>query len=184
MRRLSRGAFAVALVATLAGCETPNSVAMKIGAPPQGAVELRAVQTRRFDTTDQHALLAASIQTLQDLGYIISESSAEVGVLSASKQRDAEEAGQIAGQIALTVVAAVFGVIHNPTWDKEQTIRVTLALSPIENSTQVEARVSFDRTLANNHGTIWRAELINDPQLYQEFYDKLSQGVFLEAHKL
>jgi hypothetical protein len=157
---------------------------MKLGAPPDGAVELRAMQTRRFDTVDQRALLAASIQTLQDLGYIISESSAEAGVLSASKTRDAEETGQIAGQIALTVVAAVFGVIHNPTWDKEQTIRVTLALSPIENSKQIEARVSFDRSLTNNYGNFWRAELLMDPQIYQEFYDKLSQGVFLEAHKL
>ena len=157
---------------------------MKIGAPPQGAVELRAMQSRRFDTADQRALLAASIQTLQDLGYIISESSADVGVLSATKQRDAEETGQIAGQIALTIVGAFFGVYHNPTWDKEQTIHVTLALSPIENSKQVEARVSFDRTLMNNHGNTWRAELINDPKLYQEFYEKLSQGVFLEAHQL
>jgi hypothetical protein len=157
---------------------------MKLGAPPDGAVELRAMQTRRFDTVDQRALLAASIQTLQDLGYIISESSAEAGVLSASKTRDAEETGQIAGQVALTVVAAVFGVYHVPTWDKEQTIRVTLALSPIENSKQIEARVSFDRSLTNNHGNFWRAELLMDPQLYKEFYDKLSQGVFLEAHKL
>jgi hypothetical protein len=157
---------------------------MKLGAAPDGAVELRAVQTRRFDTLNQHALLGASIQTLQDLGYIISESSEEAGVLSASKTRDAEETGQIAGQIALTVVAAVFGVIHNPTWDKEQTIRVTLALSPIENSKQIEARVSFDRSLTNNHGNFWRAELLMDPKLYEEFYDKLSQGVFLEAHKL
>ena len=182
-RDWAKAVCGLALV-SLSGCVDANQLAMKIGAPPEGAVELRAVQTRRFDTLDDKSMLAASIQTLQDLGYIVTESSTNAGVVAASKRRDAEETGQIVGQVALTVVAALFGVYHNPTWDKEQTIRVTLVVTPIENSKQVETRVSFDRTLTNNQGNQWRAELILDPTIYQEFYDKLSQGAFLEAHKI
>ncbi len=165
----------------LAGCVSPNEIAKQVGAPPKGAVDLRALQTRRFDTLDEERLLSAATQTLQDLGYTISESSVAVGVLVASKQRDAQEAGQIAGQVALMILAALLGSSHNPMWDKEQSIHVTLVATPIENSKQTEVRVSFDRQLTNNHGQRWRAELLLEPELYQQFFEKLSAGVFLEA---
>lgn len=175
---------ALGLAAPITGCVNANDIAKEVGAPPQGAVDLRALQTRRFDTLDEHALLAAATQTLQDLGYTITESSADVGILVASKERDAEEAGQVAGQVALMVVAALFGSFHNPVWDKEQSINVTLVATPIQNSKQIEVRVSFDRHLTNNHGHRWRAELLMEPELYQQFFEKLSAGVFLEAQKI
>src|SRR5262245_20558072 len=87
----------LAMLVVLAGCQTPNQVAMKIGAPRDSAVSLRALETRRFNTLDEEALLAAAIHTLQDLGYTISESSADVGVIVGSKRRDAEETGQVVG---------------------------------------------------------------------------------------
>ena len=105
-------------------------------------------------------------------------------MLVASKQRDAEEAGQIAGQVMLTILVGLLGSYHSPTWDKEQSIYVTLIASPITNSRMMEVRALFDRRLTNNHGQLWRTELIEDPEIYQEFYDKLSKGLFLEAHKI
>ncbi|MBS4044759.1 MAG: hypothetical protein KG075_00345 [Alphaproteobacteria bacterium] len=168
----------------LVGCMNANEFAKKIGQPPQGAVEMRSLQTRRFESLDEHALLSAAQQTLQDLGFTISEASADAGVLAGSKQRDATESGQIAGQVALTVVMALLGSAHTPTWDKEQTINVTLTATPIQNSKQTEIRVSFDRHMLNNHGHLWRAELLMDEKIYQEFFDKFAQGAFLEAQKI
>lgn len=168
----------------LSGCVNPNDFAKQIGQPPKGAVEMRVLQTRRFDSLDEPALLQAAQQTLQDLGYTISEASADAGVLAGSKQRDATEAGQIAGQVALTIVLAILGSSHTPVWDKDQTINVTLVATPIENSKQTEMRVSFDRHMVNNLGQLWRAELILDPVIYQEFFDKFSQSAFLEAQKI
>lgn len=163
-------------------------MAMKIGAEPgtmkgTTTVDLRALQTRRFDTADEVRLLMAATETLQDLGFTVTESSADVGVLVASKQRDAEESGQVAGQIALTVFAALLGAYHSPTWDTEQTIFVTLISTPVEGSDSAEVRVSFDRRMTNNYGKQWRTELILDEQIYQEFFNKLAEGLFLEAHR-
>ncbi len=143
---------------------------------------MRALQTRRFDAADELKLLMTATQTLQDLGFTVTESASDMGVLVASKQRDAEESGQIAGQVAATVVLALLGAYHNPTWDKEQTIYVTVVTSPIQTSEKSEVRVTFDRRITNNHGHQWRAELIQEPQIYSEFFQKLSEGVFLEAH--
>ena len=186
-----RSKFGILVVtfSLVASCASPpNDVAMKIGGPPveegKTSLDLRNLQIRRFDSLDEQRLLHAGIQTLQDLGFTVTESSAEVGVLVGSKQRDAEESGQVAGQIVLTLFAAALGSAHNPTWDKEQSIFVTFVSTPIENSKQTEVRISFERRLTNNHGKLWRAELILDPKIHQEFFTKFSQGTFLEAHKL
>lgn len=184
---LPRRIRALALLAILPlafsqqGCQPKaNEVAMKVGAPTQSAVSVRSLQTRRFDTLDEAALLSASIETLQDLGFTITEASNLVGVVVASKQRDAEESGQVAGAIMLAIL---FGA-NAAVWDKEQTIQVTLTATPIQNSKQIEIRVSFDRNLVNNKGQLWRAELLLEPKLYQEFFNKLSQAAFLEAHTI
>ena len=179
-----------AIAVTASGCaKDPNQVAMEVGAPPGtedgvSTVDWRVLQTRRFETDDGLKILDAATATLQDLGFTIVESSAGAGVLVASKQRDAEEAGQIAGQVMLAVLVGLFGSYHSPTWDKEQSIYVTLIASPIANSRMTEVRALFDRRLTNNHGQLWRTELIEDPEIYQEFYNELSKGLFLEAHRI
>jgi hypothetical protein len=48
-------------------------------------------------------------------------------------------------------------------------------------SNRTEVRVLLDRRLINNHGQMWRAELIEDPEIYQEFFQKLSEALFLEV---
>lgn len=45
-------------------------------------------------------------------------------------------------------------------------------------------RVTFQRIIYNTQGQVTLTEQINDPLVYQEFFDKLSQAVFLEAHEL
>jgi len=173
----------VLLAASLSACVSPNDIAMKVGAPPESAVKLRSMETRRYDTKDQTAILSAAMQTLQDLGFTLTESSTDVGVLVGSKQRDAEEGGQVAAQVALTVALALLGTYHQADWDKEQTIAVTLVTTPVENADQTDVRVSFDRQIRTMQG-LTRAELIQEPDIYQEFFSKLSQGVFLEGHEI
>ncbi len=97
----------------------------------------------------------------------------------ASKQRDAKETGQIAGAV---IVGILFGA-NAMVWDEDQTINVTLVTSPIANSKQVDVRVAFDRIVRNNRQG-YRAELLMDPKLYQEFFDKLSQGVQLQGQQV
>ena len=182
--RVSAVSFCILLI----GCVTPNELAMKVGGPPEvdgkTILDLRKLQTRRFDTLYEDKMLHAGIQTLQDLGFTLSESSSEAGVLVGSKKRDAEEAGQVAGQVVLSVFMLALGVAHNPVWDKEQDIFVNLVSTPIANSDQIEVRISFERRLTNNHGQLWRSELILEPEIHQEFFNNLSQSTFLEAHKI
>jgi hypothetical protein len=136
----------------------------------------RQTQTRRFGTKDEEKLQRASAQVLQDLGFQIDESETKLGVIVASKSRDATETGQIVGSI---VVAIVFGV-HMPT-DKLQKIRASLVTRPVDNGTDVAVRITFQRLVWDDRNNLSKIEGLNDPKLYQEFFEKLSQSVFLTA---
>jgi hypothetical protein len=166
------------------GCVNANDIAMKLGVRPEGTVDLRNVQTRRFDTQDERKLLDSATQVMQDLGFTIAESSVDLGLIGGNKQRDAEETAQVTGQVVLTVLMALGGKHYDPLWDKEQTIRATLVLTPVEGAKSTDVRIGFDRLLTNNRGVMWRSEVILDEKIYQEFFNKFSQSVFLEAHTI
>jgi len=144
----------------------------------------RQIQTRRFDT-DEKTLLSASAAVLQDLGFNINESETDLGLIACSKQRDATTASQVVGAI---LIAALTGAAM-PV-DKEQLIRASLITRPIhidetdKSKCQTAVRITFQRVVTNTQGQITRREGINEAEIYQEFFDKLSQSVFLEAHDI
>ena len=55
----------------------------------------RQQQTRRFETKDEELILSSSAQVLQDLGFTLTESETKMGLLTASKERDAKNGGQL-----------------------------------------------------------------------------------------
>lgn len=209
----------------------------------------RQLQTRRFDTGNTAAVLSASNAVLQDLGFNLDETSVELGVVVASKQRDATDGGQVFLLILLG------GLANNPNavnsadavqivkaslvvrgLDVEDDSEVVTELSPeqvqqmrekvysdlfedlhktfsddicekvakaiaenavdtlsndlytfmsvedVPGSTAV--RVTFQRAVLNRLGQLSHQEQINDVALYQEFFEKLSKSLFLEANQI
>lgn len=140
--------------------------------------QLRQLQTRSFETSNEKKLLTAGAGVLQDLGYNIDESETGLGVIVGSKDRDATEAGQVAAAI---FVAALGGGAM--PIDKNQKIRASLITHPAGKKT-TKLRVTFQRIVWNTQGQVSKTQSIEDPQIYQEFFDKLSKAVFLEANEI
>jgi hypothetical protein len=161
----------------LFGCASVPKDAFKLSPT---SLEDRQLQSRRFSTMDNKLLLSAGASVLQDMGYTIDESNTTLGVLTASKDADATNAGQIAGAIALALLT---GSVM-PT-DDEQKIRVCLVLQEsLDDPTSSVARITIQRIIWNTQGKIARVESINSPELYQAFFDKLSKATFLEANQI
>ena len=139
-------------------------------------MEIRLRQSRRYDTIDEKAVLIASNQLLQDLGYNLEDSNRDVGLLVAAKDRSAVDGGQVAGQI----LAAVLLGVQIPI-DKEQRIRVSVVTFPSSDGKAIDVRVTFQRLVWNDLGALYKLERLDSPELYTEFYDKLSKSLFLEA---
>lgn len=78
-----RFAALVAVVLSLAACQKTGQPKLVLSA--KSPVELRAMQSRAFDTTDGNRTLRAVLSTLQDLGYSIDKVDVGAGTVSATK---------------------------------------------------------------------------------------------------
>jgi hypothetical protein len=155
----------------LAGCVDANKIALERGAPLRTPVpEIRSVQTTGVACRDQVQALQASNAALQDIGMIIAVTSADAGVITGSKQRDATEAGQVIGAVVLGVL---FGA-NAMQYDVSQNIRATVVVEePAQGDCRV--RIAFERIITNNE-ELTRSEYILDPQIYLQFFEKLRAG--------
>jgi hypothetical protein len=174
-----RGVMAVAAACAALGACTPTTVPQEALQLSATAMQDRQMQTRRFGTKDEEKIQRAAAQVLQDLGFQIDDSETKLGVIVASKNRDARETGQIVGAV---VVAVLLGV-YMPT-DKNQKIRASLVTKQVDNGSDTIVRITLQRTVWNTHNEISKNEGINDPKIYQEFFEKLSQSVFLTAQEI
>lgn len=95
-----------------------------------------------------------------------------------SKHADAHETDQIIGAIVL----GAFLNTHIAV-DKEQRVRASLVTRPL-NRSQTTLRVTFQRMAWNTDNQISRVESLEEPELYHDFFGKLSKAVFLEAHEI
>ncbi|MDH3588513.1 MAG: hypothetical protein OEQ74_03845 [Gammaproteobacteria bacterium] len=144
-------------------------------------LERRQLQTRRFDGISENQILAASAGVLQDLGFNLDESETKLGIIVASKQRTAREPTQIATSILLRLFLGIDTEV-----DDRQRIRVALVSRPAgETDTEsFQVRVTFQRVVWKTNGDVSRTEAIDEPELYQQFFEQLSKSVFLEAQQI
>lgn len=183
MAKAVRGVAVLLTALALASCVNANEVANRVGQPPEQTGKLRAIETRRFDTKDNVRLISSGTQTMQDLGFIISESSLEGGLVTGAKQRDATETGEVAGQIALTVLLAALGSYRAPVWDDHQTIQATIVAYAVDGADASDVRVSFDRVVVDTQGKR-RAEFIGDETIYRQFFQRFATSLAMEARPL
>lgn len=140
-------------------------------------LEHRQRSSRRYETTDEGHILSACAGVLQDLGFTLEGSESELGLIVGSKDRSAVEAGQVAGKVMMSVL---FGA--DVPIDRNQKFRASIVTHP--SGAEIVVRVTFQRIVWNDYGQISRLELIDDPEIYQEFFNALSKAVFLEAHEI
>ena len=84
---LRRGSFLSILLITACaflggGCATNQQ---QILAASQSQVALRSIQSRAFDTTDKKLMLRSVINTMQDLDFLIQDSSLDLGTVTGQK---------------------------------------------------------------------------------------------------
>ena len=168
---------------TFVGCTTIPEGVLKL--QPQ-TLEQRQIQTRKYDTNDEELILSASAGVLQDLGFSIDESETKLGLIFASKDRDATNSAQVAIAIAADIMAAMAGTYSNAyqSTDAVQKIRASIVSNPSLANNGIIVRVTFQRIVWNHAGNVSRLETLDDLELYEGFFQRLAKSVFLEAHKI
>ena len=179
IRALGSIAAGALILSGLTGCVVEDSTSAFTWSPQSAA--LRSLQTRRFAADTEATILQASAGVLQDLGYTIDSSESQLGLVVGSKKASAVDAGQRVTKFAMAVL---FNVDTGPT-DRDQKIRLSITLRRAYRSGRgYVVRAMFQRVVWNTKGRVSRRELITSPQIYQQFFSKLSKSLFLEAHKI
>jgi hypothetical protein len=144
------------------------------------SLQMRHLQTRHFETNDEQKLLVSSAGLLQDLGFNIDESEIQLGYLLGTKERNAISAAQVTGAVLVALLGGGVMAI-----DKTQKMRACVVTHPSgESGDRISVRVTFQRIVWNTQGQITTRECIENPEVYQEFFTKLSKAVFLEANQI
>jgi hypothetical protein len=74
--------YPLVILLALTACHTSQK---KLLETPAEQAELRAMQSRAFDTTDTEKVMRSVIGTLQDLGFVIDDANTTLGLISATK---------------------------------------------------------------------------------------------------
>jgi len=108
-------------------------------------------------------------------------------VLSVSKRADAKSAAETAGKIAMDVADCLITFLlgcENDAYQSSkdvQDIKLTLVVLPDPKEVRTHrVRLTMQRIVWARNGELLEQESINDAQIYQAFFDKLSKSVFLE----
>lgn len=171
----SRLLIVIFLCLCIFGCATIPKGFLR---PTEGYLQKRELQIRQYDTTNEAQIITAVAGVLQDLGFTLDDSESDVGFVAASKKADATNAGQV------FVVALFGGANAVGKCDRSQVIKVSVITKPSLDGKKMVVRVTFQRVVWNMRNEINRVETINDPIMYQKFYDSLSKAIFLEAQKI
>lgn len=183
MRLLSKASLLALLCLFLPGCASVPKGFLRL---PETYLEKRQLQMRQYDTTDEKKIIASVAGVLQDLGFTLSESETDLGLVAAAKTADAKSATQITGAVLLDILGALAGTYSNATanCDKTQQVKASVIVKPSFEGAKIVVRVTFQRVIWNMNNQISRVETINELEIYQKFYESLSKAIFLEAHKI
>ncbi len=170
----------VVLILTSCGSSIPKD-AFKL--TPE-LLQKRVLKTRKYEGISEVDILSASAGVLQDLGFNIDESETKLGLIVGSKVRDATEIGQevwwwIKGLLS-------FGRTLDDETDDYQKFRASVVIRPIskDNDKTHYVSVTFQRIVWDTDDDISKQETLDTPEMYQEFFDRLSKSVFLEGEKI
>lgn len=186
-RRICKSYLLACLVALVACTSSPQVPKGALKLTPE-SLEKRQRQTRFFATDNESLVLDASTNVLQDLGFHIDESEKQLGLIVGSKQRSAKDPAEITVAVILFILAAGSGSSHADqmlVWGEVQKMRVCIVARRTNlagGGTSV--RVTFQREIFSNKGGVWRREELDSPEIFQEFFAKLSKALFLEAQQI
>ena len=158
----------IILVLFLAGCVTTRAD------PQKTQLQIREFQTRAYETKDTKMVMKSLLNVLQDEGFIVKNANVELGLLTATKEVDVADQGEIFLKSFLRGRSA--------TWKKESIIECSANVS--EFGTQTRVRVNFQVKVLNNKNEVIGVQQVENPNYYQEFFSKVDKGIFIEKEKL
>ena len=148
-------------------------------------LQKRELKTRKYEGISEVDILSASAGVLQDLGFNLDESETKLGLIVGSKERDATEIGQEVWWWTKVLLTYGYSWLLGDETDDYQKFKASVVIRPIsDNDTTHYVSVTFQRIVWDTADKISKQETLDKPEIYREFFDRLSKSVFLEGQKI
>ncbi len=175
-------------------------------APPMTQLQVRAVQTREFDTTDIKLVTKSVMHVLQDEGFIIKNAVLDLGLVNAEKYIEKEspyhnnshyhnsnndQYGDI--QFSLSSSRSRYKYSRNqhqtrdekpvqPRYEVRRKYEASVNIS--EHGAKTRVRANFQITKIDNNSNPLSVKAILDQKYYQNFFDKVGKGIFIQESEI
>ncbi|MDH5345045.1 MAG: hypothetical protein OEW59_04715, partial [Gammaproteobacteria bacterium] len=156
-------------VTVLTGCaaQVPKA-ALRL---EESTLEVRAAQTRTMAAPSETAILTATIAVLQDMEFNIDRIEKPLGVITASKVSDADDAGEKATLFILDMLcaASMSGGCDNMSKarDDQHIMLTTVVLPSLGRPGEYTVRVTLQRIVYDKEDRVLVMERIGTPEIYQ-----------------
>jgi hypothetical protein len=142
--------------------------------PPMTQLQIREIQTRDFDTNDSKLVMKSMMNVLQDEGYVLKNVVLDLGLVSAEKNIDVEDPGE----------AFLYSRHYGPyaRWKKQQALEASANVSEFGN--KIRVRMTFQAKTIDNLGNPMAVTTVLSPRIYQEFFEKVSKGIFIQQENI
>jgi hypothetical protein len=126
------------------------------------------------------------VDVLQDDGYILKNAVVELGIVTATKERDIRGGPGFGGGLSIfggTLGGGGFGVQRQaPNYPTAEVLEASVNLT--QRGREVKVRINVQRRILNNFGAVIRSEVLEDLKFYQEFFAKVDKGLYLQREEL
>ena len=185
--QLYRAILTALLAAGLAGCAAEPSYPEDALRLEESTLEVRAVQTRKIEAPSETVILTAMVAVLQDMEFHIDRIEKPLGLISASKISDADDAGEKRVLFMLDLLCGAgggYGCDYMSTAKDEQHIILTMvALPSLSGSGEYSVRITMQRNILDKEGRVKALQRITAPEIYQTAFDNLRKALFIEVNE-
>lgn len=150
--------------------------------PEEGVIkktqlEKRAMQTRSYSSVNKTLIMKATLNVLQDEGFIINNANPLLGFISAVKEFDSRD--------KTIDVEKEFGITKGKlSWSGVTTAVVDATANVTEFGSEIKIRVNFKRKMLNAYGSALNVEEIDNAEYYKDFFAKVDKALFLQKQKI
>lgn len=169
---LSRIPIALTLALVTSGYAPAGD--LRVPVTPMGVREL---QTRTFDNVDPHTAMKAAVDMLQDGGFNIERTDADLGLVIGRQSVVRKPSG---GLRALKYVGAAFsyGLIGLIPLNKTDELEASVNVTSIDEDS-VRVRIVLQRRFLDKGGRLKKTEALTQGLAYQDLFELLGRSLFV-----
>lgn len=172
MRHLTRIPITVAFFLLTGGFASAGSQRL-----PVTPIGMREVQTRSFEGVTTHTAMKAAIDMLQDGGFTIERTDADLGLVVG---RRAVVRGPSAGKRALKYIGAAFtyGLVGLIPLNQTDELEASVNVTGLDEDT-VRVRIAVQRRFLDKNGKLKKTETIGEGEVYQDLFELFGRSLFV-----